>query len=173
MNSSNTDDRIQGYQGLVSIGSRAIRTYDVSKKYLLDVVPSDGPPLIYVTQTAMPRIALIGRDLHLPQGAFYVSPDNGLTLNVLDPATDTGDASSMSVEKDVLTASAGANASGGTSTDKPLDSTASAAKDSKDNVVLYWHPAQGDKVVSLKSSPGIGGCLDHAELVAESPVAEF
>jgi hypothetical protein len=95
---------------------------------------------------------LIGHDLHLPQGAFYVSPDNELTLNVLDPATDTGDASGASPEKDVLTASAVTNESAASTTEKPAEVSAPALKD---NVVLYWHPPVGEKVVNLKSPPGL------------------
>lgn len=51
-----------------------------NQKFLLDRVPCDAPPLIYVTRTGKPRIALMGRipDLQLP--VPFTTMDNRLTL---------------------------------------------------------------------------------------------
>ena len=57
LNSVNTDDRVLAYQGLVAIHSRAISTWIVGRKFMMDIVPSNSPPMIYVTQADTPRIA--------------------------------------------------------------------------------------------------------------------
>jgi hypothetical protein len=157
VNSANTADRIAGYTGLVRVGSRAIRTYEVSKKFFLDVVPSDGPPLIYATQTGKPRIALIGHDIHLPKDAFYVSPDNLLTINVTDPdaAADAAPA-----DPKVLTASALT-----TSSPEIAEATTQPANFSdpakKENVILYWRSPFGDHNVNMKSRAGLIDVIIH------------
>ncbi|MCL2648740.1 MAG: flagellar basal body P-ring protein FlgI, partial [Phycisphaerales bacterium] len=85
LKSSDLADRIAAYEGLVAVKSPAISYNSVGGgKFLLDVVPCDAPPIIYVTQQAIPRIALIGRPITLPQGALYISPDNALTVTVED-----------------------------------------------------------------------------------------
>ncbi len=159
VNSRDNAERIQGYAGLVQIGSRAIRTYDVSQKFLLDIVPSDGPPLIFATQTGTPRIALIGHNLQLPKGAFYVSPDNLLTINVADgeAAMDPQSVSGGAPASTVLTASAlpGGDAAGVTGA--PDES--SDAK--KGPVVMYWRSPIGERTVNMTSPAGLTDVLIH------------
>jgi hypothetical protein len=149
LNSPNPTDRIIGYGGLVAIRSPAVKTYSIAKKFLMDVVPSDGPPLIYATQSDAPRIALIGRHFTLPPGALYVSPDNLLTVNVLDDPAPESPASAAPADPNVVTASAlGA-------TDAP-SADATAAKDAhKKSVTLYWRSPTGDKTVNLKTSSNL------------------
>ncbi len=156
VNSPSTADRIAGYVGLVKVSSSAIRTYDVSKKFFLDIVRSDGPPLIYVTQSRVPRIALIGHDLQLPAGTFYVSPDNLLTINVSDPNAPAADAQSSAADPNVLTASA---LPGIDPPSAPAAPSSDPAK--KQNVVMYWRSPIGERSVNLKSPPGLTDVLIH------------
>ena len=77
LNSANTEDRVRAYQGLVAMRSRMVRTFVVSKqpninsgKFLIDLVPSEGPPLdLRVADGHATRIAFIGRALSLPDEA--------------------------------------------------------------------------------------------------------
>ncbi len=155
VNSSDTADRIAGYTGLVRVGSRAIRTYQVSKKFFLDIVPSDGPPLIYATQTGTPRIALIGHNLRLPKDAFYVSPDNLLTINVTDPAAA---ADAVPSDPNVVTASA---LSASPDTAEPTTQPAVEDPAKKQNVVLYWRSPFGDHNVNMKTRDGLIDVIIH------------
>jgi hypothetical protein len=132
----------------VAIRSRAVHTYTISKKMLLDIVPSDGPPLIYATQSDTPRIALIGRGFTLPPGALFVSSDNLLTVSVLDgaSASDAG----TTQPANVVTASAiGAP-------DAPAGTPAGESPKVNNNAVtLYWRSPTGDRTVNLKTSASL------------------
>ncbi|QOV90607.1 flagellar basal body P-ring protein FlgI [Humisphaera borealis] len=79
--------RIEAYLILARNNDSAIMSTPVAplrtpnnQKFLLDRVPCDAPPLIYVTRTGKPRIALMGRipDLDLP--VPFTTMDNRLTL---------------------------------------------------------------------------------------------
>lgn|GEM_PF-386496 len=58
--------RIRAYEALRLVDPQGIVRVVVGQRdpqnFLLEVVPSDGPPLIYARQTGYPRIALIGGD---------------------------------------------------------------------------------------------------------------
>ncbi len=51
-----------------------------NQKFLLDRVPCDAPPMIYVTRTGKPRIALMGRIPDLNLSVPFTTMDNRLTL---------------------------------------------------------------------------------------------
>ncbi|HUO06835.1 MAG TPA: flagellar basal body P-ring protein FlgI [Phycisphaerae bacterium] len=150
LKSPNTTDRIIGYGALVAIRSREVRTYTISKKFLLDIVPCDGPPLIYATQSDTPRIALIGTGFTLPPGALYVSADNLLTVSVLDePAAQSGGGNPAS---NVVTASSvGADSSTG--------ETTAASRPNRKAVTLFWRSPMGDKTVNLKTSANLADVI--------------
>ena len=80
--------RIEAYKVLArnedsSVYTRVIYPVDDrrNEKFILDIVPSDGPPLIYATRKGMPRIAIIGKrpDLRLP--ISYSAMGNRLTIS--------------------------------------------------------------------------------------------
>ncbi len=56
-----------------------------NEKFALDVVPSDGPPLIYATRRGAPRIAVIGRTPEIRFPVTYTALGNRFTLS--SPAT--------------------------------------------------------------------------------------
>jgi Flagellar P-ring protein len=180
VNSNDAADRISGYTGLVRVGSPVIRTYNVSNKFFLDVVPSSGPPLIYATQTGRPRIALIGHDLHLPKDAFYVSPDNLLTLNVTDPDAAPADSSATQpavdatpADPNVVTASALT-----TSSADPLEATTQPATVTsipaqKQNVILYYRTPFGDHTINMKTKDGLIDVIIHLAWAPDPTVPGF
>jgi hypothetical protein len=80
--------RIEAYKVLArnedsSVYTRVIHPVDDrrNEKFILDIVPSDGPPLIYATRKGMPRIAIIGKrpDLRLP--ISYSAMGNRFTIS--------------------------------------------------------------------------------------------
>ncbi|MCL2639475.1 MAG: flagellar basal body P-ring protein FlgI [Phycisphaerales bacterium] len=139
LNSKDLAERIAAYEGLVAIRADLapidppiLSCHSIgSGKFLLDIVPCDAPPAIYVTQQGLPRIALIGRPITLPQGALYISPDNALTVVVQDAPPPT-----------VITASVdGADAD--------------APSPPPENVVHYYRSPFGDRTVEVRSSTRI------------------
>lgn len=79
--------RIEAYHILARNEDSAVKSIAVApvndptnQKFMLDVVPCNAPPLIYVTRTGKPRIALMGRipDLGLP--VPFTTLDNRLTF---------------------------------------------------------------------------------------------
>ena len=58
--------RVKAYEVLAShedpsMVSHSVRRWEDREKFLLDLVPSEGPPLVYATQRGRPRVAIIGR----------------------------------------------------------------------------------------------------------------
>ena len=155
VNSANPDDRIVAYRGLLAMRSPLVQSYAVKSGFILDIVPSDGPPLIYATQAESPRIALIGLPLSLPVGAVYISPDRLLTIacNDTPAAADSGNGR-------VLTAaSIGGN-------------TAGAAKPAE-NVTLYWRSPMRDEPVNLKSVQSLPEMIARLAWLPDPRAADY
>jgi hypothetical protein len=146
LKSKNMADRVAAYQGLVSINSAAVKSYSVGRKFWLDIINIDAPPMIYVTQSGAPRIALIGSGIKLGSGLVYVSKDNALTVSVPleeEQADASPPGEGAAQNRSVLTASAGGSAPAAATQAAPL----------KSNVTLYWiPPAQDREPVETKSS---------------------
>ncbi|MGN6370678.1 MAG: flagellar basal body P-ring protein FlgI [Phycisphaerae bacterium] len=168
LNSPNPRDRIIGYGGLVAIRSRAVRTYTVAKKMLLDIVPSDGPPLIYATQSDTPRIALIGHDFKLPPGALYVSADNLLTVSVLEDTNPSAATTTPPSDTNVVTAS-----SLGTSNATDLDAPQGNAKEGNKPVTLFWRSPSGGRTVTLKTSASLPDIIARAAWAPDPLAPDF
>lgn len=74
--------RIAAYEGLLQRGDRAIRSIRVGDgNFILDVVESDGAPLIYVKQQQYRRIAVFGRGAALQPPAMYSRADELVTIS--------------------------------------------------------------------------------------------
>jgi len=85
LNSDNTEVRKAAYRGLVTLDSPSITHLpSIGRKLDLDIVESSGPNLIYITQSGLPRIALIGHDFILPPNSLYVSRDGQITVDCKD-----------------------------------------------------------------------------------------
>lgn len=52
-----------------------------NQKFVLDMVQSNAPPIIYATRLGVPRIAVIGKLPHLVTGQVYATMNNRFTMN--------------------------------------------------------------------------------------------
>jgi hypothetical protein len=87
--------RIAAYEALMQRGHPRIRPHifrhvlDPSQvNFILDVVESSGPPLIYMRRTQMPRLALFGRHMSIMPPVFYVPADDSLTVHTVSGSDD-------------------------------------------------------------------------------------
>ena len=164
LQSPNTTDRIIGYGALVAIRSREVHTYTISKKFLLDIVPCDGPPLIYATQADTPRIALIGNGFTLPPSALFVSADNLLTVSVLDgPAAQSGGGNP---DSNVVTASS-------VGADAPAANATPSKGPNRNAVTLFWRSPMGDKTVNLKTSANLADVIARVAWTPDPLAMDF
>lgn len=54
-------------------------------QFVLDLVTSDQRPVIYATQSGLPRIALFGKDMQVARPLFFCAPDDAVTINANGP----------------------------------------------------------------------------------------
>jgi hypothetical protein len=59
----------------------AVITYNINHRFLLDVVPSGGSPMIYATGTGVPRIAVIGHHLKMRTPLTFTAMDLRLSIS--------------------------------------------------------------------------------------------
>jgi hypothetical protein len=89
LDSPDTLVRIEAYHMLAKNHDWSVITKVVAKdneKFVLDVVPAKGTPLIYATRVGMPRIALIGPTTSLKMPLVFGALDNRLTISSDDKA---------------------------------------------------------------------------------------
>ncbi|HEV7300782.1 MAG TPA: flagellar basal body P-ring protein FlgI [Tepidisphaeraceae bacterium] len=83
LDSKQNDVRVEAYRTLAANADGSIYSKVINEQFVLDIVDSDGPPLIYATRGGIPRIALFGHRLSLDlpmiftalNGEFQVSSD--------------------------------------------------------------------------------------------------
>ena len=80
LDSDETLVRVAAYQGLVRNNDPAIISHPVGDKFVLDTIPSEGPPLIYASSRGTPRIAVFGRGATLKTPIAYGVMDDRLTI---------------------------------------------------------------------------------------------
>lgn len=80
--------RIEAYKVLARNHDSSIYTTIIhpdneplNEKFVMDIVPSDGPPLIYASRQGVPRIAIIGKTPELRLPITYSVLDNQLTIS--------------------------------------------------------------------------------------------
>jgi hypothetical protein len=163
LKSSNTEERVWAYRGLVGIHSRLVTTYQLgNKSFYMDLIPIDCPPMIYVTQASSPRIALIGRPMILPPSTVYISPDTRFSVSVNDATADAGSSR-------VLTA-----ASLGASQEAPSADTAAPAQPAgKETVTLYWRPPAGGPAVNLKTVPDLAWVIARSTMIPDPRKVDY
>lgn len=61
-----------------------IATYNIAHRFLLDIVPSEGPPMVYATSTGVPRIAVIGHQMALCTPLTFTAMDMHLSITSND-----------------------------------------------------------------------------------------
>ncbi len=77
--------RVLAFESLFEADRQSVARFQVGRNpanFFLDIVPCDSRPLIYVTRTRVPRIALIGGDrMVCTPPVLYVGGDRGVTLS--------------------------------------------------------------------------------------------
>jgi len=88
LDSDRADVRIEAYRLLVANadlqGDSRIATYNINHRFLLDIVQSDGPPMVYATSTGVPRLAVIGREVSLRVPLTFTAMDMRLSITSSD-----------------------------------------------------------------------------------------
>ena len=77
--------RVKAYEVMAanedpSLVSHSVRRWEDREKFVLDLVPSDGPPLVYATQRGRPRIAIIGRFPVIREQVVFATLGNRLSI---------------------------------------------------------------------------------------------
>jgi hypothetical protein len=95
LDSSDQEVRIAAYEGLLHHRHPAVETHHFRSaldptqfSLTLDIVESNGRPLVYVRRTLEPRIAVFGRRTPISLPLFYNHPDDWVTLNALEERGD-------------------------------------------------------------------------------------
>lgn len=89
LNAPEATVRVEAYRVLAAAGdpavfSRPVRRND-REKFVLDVVPGDGPPLIYATHQGRPRVAVIGRMPMVRRPVTFTALSRRLMISSVDP----------------------------------------------------------------------------------------
>ena len=87
--------RIEAYKVLAHnnspmINSRVVTPDPSNQKYVLDVVPSHGPAIVYATRTGMPRIAIIGTMPQVVTPVMFTAMNDRLTISSPDVGEPVG-----------------------------------------------------------------------------------
>ena len=87
--------RVAAYEALLLRGHPAVQPITFPHRldqsqinFVLDVVESSGPPLIYVRRTRLARIAVFGDRIRLTPPIFYTDPDDSVTIHTVDGSDD-------------------------------------------------------------------------------------
>jgi len=95
LSAADQEIRIAAYEALLQRSHPAIRSVqfrhltDRSQlSFILDVVECDGPLLIHVRRTRLPRLAVFGRRVPVTPPVFYAAPDDSLTIHTVEDSDD-------------------------------------------------------------------------------------
>jgi flagellar basal body P-ring protein FlgI len=86
--------RIKAYEVLSQKGSAQIFSVPIHSKlnpeneFMLDMINSGGPPLVYCTRVGRPRVAIFGRKVTMKTPAMFSAFDTRLTIASLPNATN-------------------------------------------------------------------------------------
>lgn len=83
LNAKRAQVRVDAYRILARHGDHRIASGQVGG-FMLDLVASDGPPLIYATSTGTPRIALFGRELSVALPLTFAAMNTRFTISSND-----------------------------------------------------------------------------------------
>ncbi|MDB5357445.1 MAG: flgI [Phycisphaerales bacterium] len=89
LDSDKTLVRIEAYKVLArnndsALTSRVVTEDPNNQKFVLDIVPSHGPPLIFATRTGLPRIAIIGAMPQIGTPVMFTALDDRLMISSPD-----------------------------------------------------------------------------------------
>jgi hypothetical protein len=90
LDSSETLVRVEAYRTLARntdyrVYSKVVPVPNVDERFILDIVPSGGPPLIYATRSGTPRLGIVGQTPRLALPILFSALGNELTIST-DPA---------------------------------------------------------------------------------------
>jgi hypothetical protein len=72
--------RINSYKVLAANGDPHVTSRHVNENFVLDIIDSKGPPLIYATRTGEPRLAIFGGRTAINQPMTFAAFDTELTI---------------------------------------------------------------------------------------------
>jgi hypothetical protein len=84
LDSDKAEVRIEAYKILSDAGDSAIFTVKVGGGFLLDIVESAGPPMVYASTSGVPRLAIFGTNLSLQTPLTFTAMDTRLSLSSSD-----------------------------------------------------------------------------------------
>jgi hypothetical protein len=100
LDSSKADVRIEAYRILVNNDTQfqsytdesrqaaaaedGIISFKIGDRFLLDVVPSQGEPMVYATSTGIPRVAVFGLDLKVDSPITFTAMDTRFSISSAD-----------------------------------------------------------------------------------------
>jgi hypothetical protein len=83
----NSDAQLQAYSDESRRAAEAqdgIMTFRIGDRFLLDVIPSSGEPMVYATSTGIPRLAVFGHDLKLESPITFTAMDTRFSISSAD-----------------------------------------------------------------------------------------
>jgi flagellar basal body P-ring protein FlgI len=83
LDSDRAEARIEAYKILADSGE-GIVSHKIGDNFILDVVESDGPPMVYATTTGVPRLAIFGHDLTLETPITFLAMDSRFSISSSD-----------------------------------------------------------------------------------------
>ncbi|HEV8293449.1 MAG TPA: flagellar basal body P-ring protein FlgI, partial [Tepidisphaeraceae bacterium] len=72
--------RVEAYRVLAEHEANAVISRPINGQFTVDLVATDGPPLVYASRTGIPRIAVFGTNISLNQPIMYNAMDDRLTI---------------------------------------------------------------------------------------------
>lgn len=76
--------RVEAYKILAQHKDTSIFSKPIGNKFVLDIVPSSGPPIIYATRTGLPRIAIIGDRATVTQPVTFTAMDSRFSISTAE-----------------------------------------------------------------------------------------
>lgn len=76
--------RIAAYRALVAYRDPTVVSHPLAGRFWLDMVPSNGPPIVYATRTGEPRVAIIGNRPSLVMPITFSALDHRFTITSND-----------------------------------------------------------------------------------------
>lgn len=88
LNMPNAQVRIAAYQALAHNKDPYIFTRVIKDRFVLDIVPCEGPTMIYASRTGIPRIAIIGQRVNISTPIMFSALDGRLTIASVPKSND-------------------------------------------------------------------------------------
>jgi hypothetical protein len=76
--------RIEAYKVLAKNNDPSIYSKQIGDKFILDIVPSDGKPIVYAARSGVPRLAIIGNKPSMNVPAMFSAMQDQLTISSSD-----------------------------------------------------------------------------------------